>query len=66
MKEKGEMNMERCGNCKFKRKVRSTTFYECLKYSEILPNNPAQKCKKCLENSKPKQTKSKKDYIEVK
>lgn len=57
--------MERCGNCKFKRKVRSTTYYECLKYSEILPNNPAQKCKKCLEDSKPKQKKSK-SYIEVK
>lgn len=57
--------MVQCGNCEFKRKLRSTTFYKCLKYSEILPTNPATPCKKCLEESKPKQKKTK-EYIEVK
>ena len=60
--------MEKCGNCEFKRKIRQTTYYKCEKYGEFLLDNPAEKCKKCLEDTKPtkKSNKNKNEFIEVK
>lgn len=54
-----------CGNCEHKRKIRTSTYYECLKYGDIITTSPPQRCEKCLKDMKKPKSKNK-DYIEVK
>lgn len=56
--------MEKCGNCKYRKKLRRSTYYNCEKYNEIITTNPPEKLEQCINEKKPK--KVKKDYIEVK
>lgn len=55
-----------CGNCEHKRKIRTSTYYECLKYGDIITTSPPQRCEKCLKSMKKAKTGKNKDYIEVK
>ena len=64
--------MELCNSCESRKKVKYTTFFECVKYGMILDGNPPKKCWKCLENeieakkASERKTKKKKEFIEVK
>lgn len=55
-----------CGNCEHKRKIRTSTYYECLKYGDIITTSPPQRCEKCLKDMKKSKINKKKEYIEVK
>lgn len=42
--------MKTCNGCRHKKKLRTTTYYQCDKYNKILYGSPLKPCNECVDD----------------